>query len=151
MNKLFTMMMFATAAGTVFTSCSKDDDQAPEKTAKHEVAGIWTLTDVKQRAEGEYTKANGETGFTIEFKADGTFSATVFPLGTFGEGVKYAYDGEDTITIKENNPEFEWEVTTTITIVSLKDGAFEVEIKSKGVDPMDPDYEMKAWYKGTKK
>jgi len=151
MNKLFTMMMFAAAAGTVFTSCSKDDDpQAPEKTAKHEVAGTWTLTDVKQSADGEYAKADGETGFTIEFKADGTFSATVFPLGTFGEGVKYAYDGEDTITIKGNNRD-DREVTATITIVSLKDGAFEVEIKSKGMDPMDPDYEMKAWYKGTKK
>jgi len=151
MKKLFTMLMVAAAAtGTVFTSCSKDDDKAPEpeKEPKYQVANdkAWTFTQVKQSADGDYVEAGGGN---ITFKADGTFESTHAMFSSFEEGTKYSYDGDNTITIKGKDMESDGkEVTITITIVSLTADAFEIQVKEKGRDPMDPNYERTVSFKG---
>jgi len=152
MKKLFTMLMVAAAAtGTVFTSCSKDDDQAPDpaKAPKYVVANdkSWVFTQVKQGADGEY---GPEADGGITFKADGTFESTNPMFSSFEAGTKYSYDGENTITIKGKDLEAHGrEVTVTITIVSLTADAFEIQVKRKGRDPMNPNYEDNVSFKGS--
>jgi len=151
MEKLFTMLMFAAAAtGTVFTSCSKDDDpQAPEpEKPKYELATgkSWVLSQVKQ-GDGDYVEGSGNM---LTFKSDGTFESTDPFFNMFEAGIKYTYDKENTITIKGKHKDRDdgREVMITITIVSLTADAFEIQVKIKGHDPMDANYEQNVSYKG---
>jgi len=147
MKKFFAMLLLATvASGTTFTSCSKDDE--PEK-GKYNVLGLWTIMDVK--IGDRYERANGEAGFTLRLKADGTFQTTVDELSL--QDASFEYDKEDTITI---TGKLKWqdgstvEVTRTIVIVSLKGGAFEIKMKGKYILPDDPEAEAQAEFKGRK-
>jgi len=151
MKKFFAMLLLANAVGgTVFTSCSKDEKpQAEEPKGKYDVLGLWTIMDVK--IGDRYERANGEAGLTLHLKADGTFQTTVDELSL--RDARFEYDKEDTITI---TGKLEWhdgstvEVTRTIVIVSLKDGAFEIKMKGKYILPDDPEAEPQAELKGRK-
>jgi len=139
------MLMFAAAAtGTVFTSCSKDDDPQPsqdeKKEPKYEVKDmIWSIAQVKQGG-GSYT----EFASSIYFNPDGTFVSTLDHLA-FQGGAKYEYDDENTITFKGKREGQDTEETVKVTIVSLKEGAF--EIKLERADPMGGTITIE--YKGT--
>jgi len=154
MKKFFAMLLLATvASGTLFTSCSKDDEPKEEPKEepqdKHNVLGLWTIMDVK--IGGTYERANGEVGLTLLLKADGTFQTTMDEL--ILQDAAFEYDKEDTITFTGKR---EWhdgttvEVTRTIVIVSLQDGAFEIKMKGKYILPDDPEAEPQAEFKGRK-
>jgi len=151
MKTFFAMLLLATVAGgTVFTSCSKDDEpKVEEPKDKYNVLGLWTIMDAKNG--DTYERANGETGFTLLFKADGTFQTTMDEL--ILQDATFAYDGKDSITI---TGKLTWHdgttvaVTRTIVIVSLKDGAFEIKMKGKYILSDDPEAEAQAEFRGTK-
>jgi len=159
------MFLLATVAiVTVLTSCSKDDE--PKK-GKYNVLGIWTITEVK--IGEEYKKINdkdeddddvvvvGEDDgdevaeYVLVLKADRTFQATMPEINL--QNARYAYDGEDGITLRGK---LKWhdgttvDVSRTITIVSLKGGAFEIKMKGKYILPDDPEAEHQAEFKGRK-
>jgi len=147
MKTFFAMFMLALAAiGILFTSCSSEDDPVPEP-SKYHVVGTWTFTDVK--IGEEYEKSNGNVGYALVLKADGTLETTLEELDL--QEARYEYDREDTITIKGK---LEWhdgttvETTRTIVIVSLKNRAFEIKMKGKYIEPTDPDTEYQSEHRG---
>jgi|GEM_PF-1633048 len=171
MKKTFATITSAFAAMAVlFAACtSEDGSEDPQEKGKYQVLGTWTITEVK--INKEYQKINdkdeddddvvvvGEDDgdevaeYVLVLNADGTFQTTMPEINL--QNARYTYDGEDGITLRGK---LKWhdgttvDVSRTITIVSLKaDGAFEIKMKGKYIDPDKPLAEYQAEYRGTKR
>lgn len=72
------ILMAFLAAGTAFTSCSKDDDGAEQD----RLIGEWTLTNSTTTFEGEVNQESisgcDRENVTAEFRLDGTFTTGKF-------------------------------------------------------------------------